>query len=558
MKNNYFLLVLCFLYFPSFLVAQGGVCEDLTPLSFDNGFVLLENCFNGNDNCLANAETGPTYACLGSQPFPAWFSGEVTAPGSINFTITQNTEFNANGEPTGAGLDADFIIWGPFSVDQNVCDYNNLSAQAVVDCSFSAASIEDAVIPNAALGEIYVILITNFNQQEGFIKIDQTGGDGQLGGDGVPQNVQACEGDSVVLDATTTNAVSYQWEVFENGIFVTLPGENTNTLSVTQSGLYQAQIILADNTVVTQDYLVEFLPQPQVPDAISVIELLDIDNDGFETFDLTVVAPEILGGQDPGDFEITYFLTLVDATTNSNPIVNPTSFINSTNPQTIWFRIVNLTSGCFTIGEFDIMVVAGADQDGDGVPDFQEDINGNGNLEDDDTDQDGVPDYLDSDDDGDLVSTADEITGIGAGFQFEIIDTDEDDIQNYLDDDDDGDGILTQDEDYNFNGDPIDDDTNGNDIPDFLDEDVALSADSFALNDVRVYPNPATSHIAISFNVSINTASISVFDTLGKEIFSELEIGSDDVIDVSSWSTGIYFLKIRVGEAITIRRFVKQ
>lgn len=48
-------------------------------------------------------------------------------------------------------------------------------------------------------------------------------------------------------------------------------------------------------------------------------------------------------------------------------------------------------------------------------------------------------------------------------------DTDEDGIYNYLDDDDDGDGVLTIDEDANGDGDPTNDDSNSNGIPDYLD-----------------------------------------------------------------------------------------
>src|SRR5690606_31553038 len=46
--------------------------------------------------------------------------------------------------------------------------------------------------------------------------------------------------------------------------------------------------------------------------------------------------------------------------------------------------------------------------DNDGIPAHLEDINGNGNLDDDDTDGEGIPNYLDADDDGDNVLTKDE------------------------------------------------------------------------------------------------------------------------------------------------------
>ena len=50
----------------------------------------------------------------------------------------------------------------------------------------------------------------------------------------------------------------------------------------------------------------------------------------------------------------------------------------------------------------------------------------------------------------------------------------------YLDTDDDGDGVLTFKEDYDSNGNPADDDTNANGIPDYLDVTVALGNQSNA------------------------------------------------------------------------------
>ncbi len=79
------------------------------------------------------------------------------------------------------------------------------------------------------------------------------------------------------------------------------------------------------------------------------------------------------------------------------------------------------------------------DTDGDGVFDIDEDINGDGNLDNDDTDDDGIP--------------------------------------NYLDEDDDGDGVNTADEDRDNDGDPTNDDSDGDQIPDYLDNlDVTNSS----------------------------------------------------------------------------------
>ena len=53
---------------------------------------------------------------------------------------------------------------------------------------------------------------------------------------------------------------------------------------------------------------------------------------------------------------------------------------------------------------------------------------------------------------------------------FNDDDTDSDNIPNYLDADDDGDGVLTKDE-YDANDDGIVDDSDGDGIPDYLDND---------------------------------------------------------------------------------------
>jgi hypothetical protein len=73
------------------------------------------------------------------------------------------------------------------------------------------------------------------------------------------------------------------------------------------------------------------------------------------------------------------------------------------------------------------------DSDKDTVDSIYEDINKNGDFSDDDTDKDGIPDYLDTDDDGD--------------------------------------GKLTKDEDVNGDGNPRNDDTDGDGIPNYLDSD---------------------------------------------------------------------------------------
>jgi FKBP-type peptidyl-prolyl cis-trans isomerase FkpA len=67
-----------------------------------------------------------------------------------------------------------------------------------------------------------------------------------------------------------------------------------------------------------------------------------------------------------------------------------------------------------------------ADHDNDGILSSNEDLDGDGNVKNDDTDGDLIPNYLDADDDGDGILTKDESL---------TEDTDGDGIPNYLDKD---------------------------------------------------------------------------------------------------------------------------
>ncbi len=89
-----------------------------------------------------------------------------------------------------------------------------------------------------------------------------------------------------------------------------------------------------------------------------------------------------------------------------------------------------------------------SDADGDGLSNIEENYRAQP-LQ--DTDNDGIPDYLDIDDDNDNVLTRNELEAgtddpIVVINGKEFLDTDEDGTPDYLDDDDDGDGIPTRNE----------------------------------------------------------------------------------------------------------------
>lgn len=91
------------------------------------------------------------------------------------------------------------------------------------------------------------------------------------------------------------------------------------------------------------------------------------------------------------------------------------------------------------IFKFEVLVAITADHDQDGIPSFMEDIDGDGIIINDDTDEGldvfGVlPNYLDPDDDGDGILTSEEIV-INADGTITFPDSDGDGTPDYLDND---------------------------------------------------------------------------------------------------------------------------
>ncbi|MGJ8685238.1 MAG: T9SS type B sorting domain-containing protein [Nonlabens sp.] len=74
------------------------------------------------------------------------------------------------------------------------------------------------------------------------------------------------------------------------------------------------------------------------------------------TVDLTTRNIEILNGLAAADFPISYHLTQADAENLTNAIGTPTAFTNTSNPQTIYAAITDITTMCVVVESFDITV----------------------------------------------------------------------------------------------------------------------------------------------------------------------------------------------------------
>ncbi|MCA0154517.1 hypothetical protein LBV24_14925, partial [Winogradskyella sp. 2Y89] len=117
-------------------------------------------------------------------------------------------------------------------------------------------------------------------------------------------------------------------------------------------------------TIATDCYTIEELelivePTPQLVEPEPLEECDDISADGFAQFDLTSVEAEVLGGQDPLQYMVSYYESEADADIPDNAIAVPTAYTNTVAfNQTIWVRVddPNTVAGCYKLTELELMV----------------------------------------------------------------------------------------------------------------------------------------------------------------------------------------------------------
>lgn len=344
-------------------------------------------------------------ACLGTVPNPSWNIIQIGESGLIEIEIIQWEDDNANGiQDAGEnGLDVDFAIWGPFTsveqacmdielVDCPSCPFSNNPDTGfypfgnIIDCSYSGAAIENLTIDNAQEGEIYMLLVTNFNGGAGVISIEQTNvGDMNDGvitadieaeiistdailldtGDDVtigPETydifeTSLCGFNSITIEAESAFADEYVW--YKDGFEI--PGETSSTLTVTESDNYWVKAIdeQCGSEAFSQFVIVNLYQDPGTV-ATQNITLCDgPEADGTEIFDLNQLTTDIGLG---ADFAVRYYTNIADAQAAMNEVTGP----YTSSGETLIIRIEDVdkvanndTSGnCVEITEVNLVVLA--------------------------------------------------------------------------------------------------------------------------------------------------------------------------------------------------------
>ena len=319
------------------------ICNNTPVNGGTNGYGVDD--FNGQDSsgCLEKTQTGAI------ESNAAWYRFRTAASGQLGFNIGHDSS-----------EDWDFALY-------RASDCNNLGEP--VRCNFfdnseqksytgvgedpsgdtSSLLYEDWLYVNP--GEDYYLLINNFSNSNSGFSIQFSGEifvtnpydalDCSIVNNLLGPPIAACEGDTVVLDATTNGALNYAWYSDTGSGFQPISGENGPTLNVVDDGLYRVQVATASNTIISE-VQVAFSPVPHTE------PLLDetFCHDENMVYDLSLKDQEALGAQDPDLYQVSYHTSLADATNGFNPL--PKQYAKLPGNETIYVRTYSIENpNCF-------------------------------------------------------------------------------------------------------------------------------------------------------------------------------------------------------------------
>ena len=165
----------------------------------------------------------------------------------------------------------------------------------------------------------------------------------------VEENSALCSQQSYTLNSGVS-LDEYTIEWLKDGVVI--PGENSPSLVVVESGVYTIEATyIGSHCAISDSIVVEIFPF--FIDNFVQPELIKVCDNETTTIDLTDNEYVMLNGLSSADFTFQYFLSIGDLHNNSNSITNPHSFfVDKT--QKIYVKVTNLISGCEEVMIFDI------------------------------------------------------------------------------------------------------------------------------------------------------------------------------------------------------------
>ncbi|WP_375239412.1 choice-of-anchor L domain-containing protein [Aurantibacter sp.] len=170
-----------------------------------------------------------------------------------------------------------------------------------------------------------------------------------LGPDKLLSNLTAlCGTETLTVNATQSNAISYQWK--KNG--ADLLGQINPEYTITDQGFYEVEVTLNSTCISTGEITIEYADLPIVNNA--TLEQCDQNQDGFTTYNLFNAENEIITHTD--DLIFDFYNSELAALSQTSPIPNPNAFSNTNINQEVYAVIGNQRTNCTSIAKLTLTI----------------------------------------------------------------------------------------------------------------------------------------------------------------------------------------------------------
>lgn len=339
-------LLLAFLILSNFLQAQVSPdCGAAVPICSNTPVNGGTSDF-GNDDFNGASSSG----CLEQTPSGsiesngAWYHFRTSSSGQLginigheatedwDFALYQTSDCNQLGEPIRCNF------------------FDNRDENTFVgigeDPSGDTENVQYEDWVNVEPGQDYYLFINNFSNNNSGFSIQFSGTlfmtnpndalDCSIISNLLGPPIAACENETVILDATTSNATSYTWYEDIGSGFNEVIGASNATLQVLQDAFYRVRVITPLETIIS-DVQVAYNPIPVTQPVPDVAYCHDSTNG---VFDLTSIDPTARGSQSAQDFVISYHSNQADAEMGINPL--PKEYQKSPGDETVYIRTTSV------------------------------------------------------------------------------------------------------------------------------------------------------------------------------------------------------------------------
>lgn len=329
-------------------------CTDAIPICYNtpinggtNGFGIDDFYGASSSGCLEQTTTGAI------ESNSSWYRFRTAEAGQLGFNIGHNSN-----------EDWDFALY-------RAADCNNLGEP--IRCNFfdnsegtsfigvgedptgdvDSVHFEDWVQVQA--GEDYYLFINNFSNVNSGFSIQFTGNiwldypntalDCSIVSNLLGPPIAACEGENVVLDATTSGALGYEWYMDTGSGFQLISGATNSVYTVQASAQYRVVVSTMSGNEIS-DVQVGFNEVPVT--GVLVDESICY---GFDTvFDLGIKDSEALGAMEPQDVMVSYHSSQLNAEAGVNALDK--EYVPIGGSENIYVRTTSLSNpDCYDAGQ---------------------------------------------------------------------------------------------------------------------------------------------------------------------------------------------------------------